>query len=121
METVNSDNFYGARLRTLIDTAILSAIHSNIDLTSYNERNKVIDQIENRLSTDEFNAIVLSNGTTFTKSSQLFYVDKSKTAIKHWQDSYELTAILTLIIHFFIKTIFMATQSKLITKYKATI
>lgn len=72
----NNVEFWGANLRTLIDTSI-SLFEGN--LNHYNDRQKLIDSIEERL-TNEFNAICLSNGTTFTKTFTPSYnFDNGKT------------------------------------------
>jgi hypothetical protein len=58
-------DFHGANLRTLIDTHI--SLFKG-DLSNYHDRNKMIDEIQERLMSDEFTAICLDNGTTYTKS-----------------------------------------------------
>lgn len=63
--TPSVHGFHGANLRTLIDTHISLAIIAGKDLSSYRERNEMIDEIEKRLESDEFNAVCTSNGTTF--------------------------------------------------------
>jgi len=63
------EEFYGARLRTLIECGISSALmDTKIDLSLYANRQLLIDKIEERLEGTEFNAICTSNGTTFEKS-----------------------------------------------------
>lgn len=73
----HSKEFYGANLRTLIDTEISKALHNGINLKVYNYRQCVIDEIEKRLQSDEFTAICTDNGTTFEKT-----FDPKKNKIK---------------------------------------
>lgn len=60
-----SSNEWGTSLRGLLDGELAMAVRE-IDLNNYNERNKFIDKIEDRLM--EADWISMSDGTTFTKS-----------------------------------------------------
>jgi len=56
----------GINLRSLLDGELAMANDNNVDFSNYRERNRFIDEIEDRLMQSDW--ISMSNGTTFKQS-----------------------------------------------------
>ena len=75
----------GINLRTLLDTAIAQAqVMLNVDLSTYQDRQKLIDYIEARIMDSDY--VSVYNGTCFNKSEDYRTDTMKQECLNTWHE-----------------------------------